>query len=143
MSETGYPSFKATVDKTNQVLKDIEKVYGWPTERRQQSYAGLRAVLHALRDRLPVAESADFAAQLPLLIRGLYYEGWSPSHVPVKMDRGAFLERVRREFGFEVGGSTEELVHTVLRTLRRFVTAGEWDDIAASLPRDMATLLPS
>jgi uncharacterized protein (DUF2267 family) len=31
-------------------------------------------VLHALRDRLTVEEASDLAAQLPMLIRGLYYE---------------------------------------------------------------------
>ena len=82
MSNTGYRAFDATVDKTNQVLKAIEEAYQWPKERRQQSYAALRAVLHALRDRLPVQESADLAAQLPVLIRGIYYEGWDPARVP-------------------------------------------------------------
>ena len=86
MAATGYPSIDATVDRTNRVLKDIEEAYGWPKERRNQSYNALRAVLHTLRDRVTVDESAQFAAQLPTLVRGIYYEGWDPSRVPVKMD---------------------------------------------------------
>jgi uncharacterized protein (DUF2267 family) len=63
MVDTGFASFSATVDKTNQVLREIEEAFGWPKERRKQSYAALRAVLHALRDRLTVDEAAQFGAQ--------------------------------------------------------------------------------
>jgi uncharacterized protein (DUF2267 family) len=55
MSRTGLPAFDATIDKTNHVLLEIEEAYRWPADRRAQAYAGLRAVLHALRDRLPVS----------------------------------------------------------------------------------------
>lgn len=67
MVATGYPSIDTTVDKTNRVLSEIEQAYGWPKERRGQSYAALRSVLHALRDCLTVDESAHLAAQLPTL----------------------------------------------------------------------------
>ena len=79
MSDLGHPVFDTTVQKTNQVLKDIEQAYGWPKQRRQQSYD----------------------APLPMLVRGLYYQGWKPARVPVKMDREEFLERIRRELDFE------------------------------------------
>jgi uncharacterized protein (DUF2267 family) len=39
----------------------------------------LRATLHALRDRLIIDEVAQLSAQLPMLIRGLYYKGWDPT----------------------------------------------------------------
>jgi uncharacterized protein (DUF2267 family) len=143
MSDTGYAALSSSVDKTNQVLADIEAAYGWPKDRRNQSYAALRTVLHGLRDRLTVEEASDLAAQLPMVMRGLFYEGWKPSHVPVKMSREEFLERVRREFRYEVEGGTGVLVQRVLHALRRYVTEGEWDDIRSSLPKDFATLLPA
>jgi uncharacterized protein (DUF2267 family) len=142
MAETGYASFSTTVDKTNRVLKDIEQAYNWPKERRNQSYAALRAVLHALRDRLTIEEAAQLAAQLPMLIRGVYYEGWDPSQVPVKMNREEFLARVRREFPFEVEGGVEPLVQRVLQSLRRHITDGEWEDVKSTMPKDLATVLP-
>jgi uncharacterized protein (DUF2267 family) len=76
------------------------------------------------------------------LIRGVYYEGWNPSQVPVKMNREEFLARVRREFPFEVEGSVEPLVQRVLQSLRRHITDGEWEDVKSTMPKDLATALP-
>jgi uncharacterized protein (DUF2267 family) len=142
MAGTGYRSFDTTVDKTNRLLKEIEHEYGWPKERRNQSYAALRGVLHALRDRLTVEESAQLAAQLPMLVRGLYFEGWNPSEVPMKMTRDEFLERVRRDFPYEVKGGIQPLVATVLRALRLYGTEGEWEDVKASMPKELASVVP-
>ena len=63
MAEQLLSAFESSLDKTNVILKEIESAYGWPKERRNQSYAALRTVLHLLRDRLPVRESVEFAQQ--------------------------------------------------------------------------------
>jgi uncharacterized protein (DUF2267 family) len=141
MSETGLAAFDTTIEKTNQVLRAIEDAYGWPRHRRPQAYAALRTVLHALRDRLTVEESADLAAQLPMLLRGVYVEGWKPSKVPLKMDREEFLERIRREFTYDVEGTTRRLVRVVVQSLRGFITDGEWEDVTSNLPKDLAEVL--
>jgi uncharacterized protein (DUF2267 family) len=141
MVHNGYASFTSTVDKTNRILNEIEEELGWPKERRNQSYAALRAVLHTLRDRLTVEESAQFAAQLPMLMRGIYFDGWDPSRVPQKMSKDEFLHRVRHGFPYDVKGGTEVVVHTVVRVLRQHVSEGEWDDIRASLPKELTSVL--
>jgi uncharacterized protein (DUF2267 family) len=142
MAETGFAAFNTTVDKTNRVLRLIEEAYGWPKDRRNMSYAALRAVLHQLRDRLTVEEAAQLGAQLPILVRGIYYENWDPSRVPVKMDKDDFLARVRNEFTYTVEGGMEQLVRTVLRALSPHVSEGEWEDIKSAVPRDLAALIP-
>jgi uncharacterized protein (DUF2267 family) len=142
MPDTGFSSFSTTVDKTNHILKQIEHEYGWPKERRCQSYAALRGVLHALRDRLNVEETAHLSAQLPMLVRGIYFEGWDPTHVPMKMSRDDFLGRVRREFPYEVKGGMEPLTQTVVGALRAHVTEGEWEDIKAGMPKGLTELFP-
>lgn len=146
MVDTGFAPLSATVDKTNRVLRDIEESFGWPKERRNQSYAALRAVLHAVRDRLTVDEAAHVAAQLPVLIRGIYYGGWDPSRAPQKMSREEFLERVRKEFPFsldadDLDAGSEELVRSVVGALRRHLSAGEWSDVVSSLPKKLKPLL--
>ncbi|HSM19769.1 MAG TPA: DUF2267 domain-containing protein, partial [Hyphomicrobiales bacterium] len=59
-----------TIQTTNIWLNELDQAMGW--DHRQRTYRLLRAVLHALRDRLPVNEATDLGAQLPLLIRGIY-----------------------------------------------------------------------
>ena len=134
MVDTGFASFSATVDKTNQVLREIEEAFGWPKERRKQSYA-------ALRDRLTVDEAAHLGAQLTMLIRGIYYDGWDPSRAPQKMSADEFFERVRREFPYSINESTEELVRRVTATLRNHITAGEWHDVTSSLPKTLISVV--
>ena len=67
------------------------------TEDQEFAYRVLRAWLHTLRDRLTMEASAHFAAQLPDLIRGIFYAGWNPSAVPEKYDAEAYAARFARE----------------------------------------------
>jgi uncharacterized protein (DUF2267 family) len=143
MTQTGYSSFDTTLHKTNRILRQIEESCGWPKERRNQSYNAMRAVLHAMRDRLTVDEAAHFAAQLPMLVKGVYYDGWDPSRVPKKMHRDDFLNQIRSEMPpYDVRGGTENLVTSVAQALRLYVTEGEWRDMKAEMPRDLAGMLP-
>lgn len=142
MSFTGYRTFDTTLEKTNGILKYIEEMYGWPKARRNQSYAALRAVLHTLRDRLTVEETAQLSAQLPMLVRGIYFEGWDPTRTPMKMHRDEFLRRIYTAVPYEIPGGTERLFDVVIGALRRHVTEGEWQDVRANLPKDMLSVLP-
>ncbi len=70
-----------SIHKTIALLADIEKQFSWE-EKRNESYAILRSTLRALRDRLPVESAVHFAAQLPLLVQGIYFERWRPATTP-------------------------------------------------------------
>ncbi|WP_026268595.1 DUF2267 domain-containing protein [Micromonospora sp. CNB394] len=142
MAEQLLSAFESSLDKTNVMLKEIESAYGWPKEQRNQSYAALRTVLHLLRDRLPVQESAEFAQQLPVLVRGIYFDGWQPENVPIKLNRDDFLYEVRQSFPYDVQGGAQRVVQVVLDTLRRHVTQGEWEDVKATMPRDLRQMIP-
>ena len=72
-----------SVEKTNVWLKELAEELG--TDDRKFAYRVLRAYLHAVRDRLMVDEAAQLAAQLPELVRGIYYEGWVPSRTPTSL----------------------------------------------------------
>ncbi|MGW2625085.1 DUF2267 domain-containing protein [Micromonospora taraxaci] len=142
MADRMLSAFESSLDKTNLILKDIEDAYGWPKDRRNQSYAALRTVLHLLRDRLPVDESVEFAQQLPVLVRGIYFDGWVPSDVPIKLNRDDFLYEVRQGFPYDAEGGPERVTQVVLDTLRRHVTQGEWQDVKDTMPKDLALLMP-
>ena len=73
---TGLDVFDKTVQESNLWLKDLMERLG--TYDRHHAYSTLRAVLHGLRDRIGPESAAHLGAQLPMLLRGLYYEGWDP-----------------------------------------------------------------
>jgi uncharacterized protein (DUF2267 family) len=72
------------------------------TEDPHHAYRVVRTWLHTVRDRLSVDGAAHFAAQLPVIWRGLFYDGWQPAHVPVKYDVEQFLIAVAQDAGTSV-----------------------------------------
>jgi len=105
------------------------------------SYAVLRAVLHALRDRLTVQEAADLAAQLPLLVKGIFYDGWDPSNVPKKIHEDEFIAEIRKNFTFSIDRSINEVIIVVLSDLRKHISEGELEDVLSALPKDLSSML--
>lgn len=71
---SGHPTFDHTVQEANIWLKAVAEQLHF--EERRHAYSALRATLHALRDRLTPESAVHFGAQLPMVVRGLYYEGW-------------------------------------------------------------------
>lgn len=131
-----------SAEKANVWLNEVAAEMG--TEDRGEAYRALRAFLHVLRDRLPVAEVAELSAQLPVLIRGIYYEDWSPGKVAeTYRDVDAFLDRVAHEA--RLAGETEAsyAAQAVATVLRRHVSAGEIADVLATLPEGMRKLIAS
>lgn len=141
MAATKADVFDHAVQMANEWLLDIATRLG-PDEDKPRAYRALRAVLHALRDRLGVDEAAHLAAQLPLLVRGVFYEGWHPAGKPLRMHRDEFLAHVEREFGPDPAADAEDLCRAVLETLEEHVTAGEADKVMGCLPPDVRALWP-
>ena len=93
MAQAGVPLFDKTVNETHHWLREISEQMNHPDQ--QMAYHALRGVLTSLRDRLPADSAADLAAQLPTLVRGVYYEGYHPAGKPDKgEDLDEFLRRV-------------------------------------------------
>jgi len=143
MYKTEVPILETTVQKTHIWLKEIAEHMGW--EDQQLAYIALRAVLQALRDRLPIEVIAKFGAQLPLLIRGIFYEGWGPSQTPLRIHR---LEDFLALVSIYLGNNlliqdTELIAKTVLLTIRNHVTEGEIKKLKKVLPDPIASFWPN
>lgn len=141
MAMSNVSSLNETVQKTQVWLKSLKEDGQFASE--QQAYSALRAVLHSLRDRLTVDEATDVASQLPMLVRGFYYEGWRPAQAP---NAG---EKTREEFYQSIRESLRNANETidaevasmaVFRLLKRELTPGLAEHARNMLPKEIQQL---
>jgi uncharacterized protein (DUF2267 family) len=141
MSATGLEAFDTTVQKTNTWLNELMQVLGW--QDKHKAYLAMRATLHALRDRLTVDEAAQLGAQLPMLMRGFYYEGWDPSDKPLReRHKAQFLARMEQEFRGDDRVDPERVARAVFTVLAKRVSAGEIEDVKHVVPAELRELWP-
>lgn len=134
---THVPTLEHGIHATNAWLRDVAAEL--ETDDHQEAYRALRATLHVLRDRLPVDEAAQLAAQLPDLLRGVYYEGWDPSRTPARFHtREQLLDRVVHEGAFHGHTEASYAMNAALAVLRARISAGEMADVTAVLPAEIA-----
>jgi uncharacterized protein (DUF2267 family) len=128
------------VQQTQDWLKQIRNYADLADE--QHAYSVLRAVLHQLRDRLTLHEAVGLSAQLPMLIRGIYFEGYRPAHVPEKIrSKAKFLDGVAARLQPH-RTSPELAVQAVFATLAYRCGPGEIADVIDQLPAELKTLWP-
>lgn len=138
MSATMISTFEKTIQKTNQWLEELAEDLGTDP---QHAYQALRGALHALRDRLTVEEASDLGSQLPMLVRGVYYESWNPAHTPTtERDLHSFLKRIEGELNIATPFAPEEAARSVFRLLSRHCTDGQIKHVRSSLPKEIASL---
>jgi uncharacterized protein (DUF2267 family) len=102
----------------------------------------LRAGLQSLRDRLSVDQTAQLSAQLPLIIRGMFFEGWDPSGTPLRIrDRAEFLALVREKYAPREDVAAEDILRSLFRVLDRHIAAGEVGHLMVTLPEDLTAII--
>ncbi|MBT8112360.1 MAG: DUF2267 domain-containing protein [Gammaproteobacteria bacterium] len=139
MSSTGIKIFDTTLQKTFVWLHAIMDETG--VENSQQAYSALRAVLHAIRDRLMVDEAMHLGAQLPMLIRGFYYEGWTRSGKPLKYrHKEDFVAEVSKNLPGLSDDDMELTIQAVFKVLTHQITGGEIDQVKQQLPAGVREL---
>ena len=140
MSVTGLEVFDTTVHKTNSWLRELMDELGWSDGHK--AYLALRATLHALRDRLTVQDVAQLGAQLPMLIRGFYYEGWVPSDTPLKVrHKDQFLALIEQQFS-DGEIETDLVARRVFAVLSRRIADGEMRTCGRSCPPRYGSFCP-
>jgi uncharacterized protein (DUF2267 family) len=132
------------------VAKGLQTVQEWLKELKEKgeladeaaAYSILRAVLHQLRDRLTLEEAVDLGAQLPLIVRGLYFQDWRPHKVPRKIrSRDAFLDELSKDV-LPYTYPVDWAVTTVFALLADHCDPGEVADVIGQLPDDLKELWP-
>ncbi len=138
MSATGLEVFDKTVQTTNSWLHEIEAEIG---PDRHVAWHTLGAVLRSLRDRLPVEQVAHLGAQLPILVRGLYYDQWRPAQTPVKIRHDEeFLDAIADKLDGTRPVDPEDAAKAVFHTLSRHISGGEIRKVRDTLPKDIRSL---
>jgi uncharacterized protein (DUF2267 family) len=136
---TGVSTFDQSLNTTMEWLKELQEEMGFDDEQR--AFRVMRGVLHALRDRLTIEETADFAAQLPMLLQGVFYHGWTPRGKPEKIRHlQEFLDKIADNLMRE--HDPEEAARAVFSVLERKMPGGELEDVKRILPEAIRELWP-
>ncbi len=135
-------AFDTTLQTTHLWLNELCERMCWADAHR--AYYAFRAVLHALRDRLTIDEVAALGAQLPMLIRGFYYEGWHPAGKPLKeRKKEEFLAHVAAAYREESTGPSERITRNVFAVVAAHISPGEAESVRRVLPEEIRELWPS
>lgn len=133
--------FEATLQKTNVWLREISDLLHW--NDHQKAYHGLRVVLQTLRDRLPVPEAAHLGAQLPMLVRGIYYENWKPAATQAKIRTcQEFYDVVKEQFKADQNINPMRLTTAVMVVLAANISPGELTKLREIMPPHLREILP-
>jgi uncharacterized protein (DUF2267 family) len=129
------------VETANRWIKELAEELQLTRDDDARALPALRAGLHAIRDRLPPNEVLDLGAQLPTLIRGIYFDGWT-LHRDSKAirDHDAMIARVKQHLAPASRVDPVNVLRAVIRMLERHVSTGEIEDIVATLPKPIAAL---
>jgi uncharacterized protein (DUF2267 family) len=141
MSESHVSVLDHTVQETNRWLKAVAEELDF--HDRHHAYNALRAVLHALRDRLPPEVAVHLGAQFPMLVRGIYYEGWHMAGKPTK-DRNIqeFASRVQTELPPQFQIDPLTVTRGVLEVLWEKLDPGEFAKLQHHLPEQLRSMRP-
>ena len=142
MSNAVLEVFDASLQKTEIWVNDLMGELGWEG-KPQKACLALRTALHALRDRLTVEEAVHLGAQLPILIRGIYYEGWKLTGKPVKeRHKSDFLDHIAKVFRDDDTVDPEQVMRASLKVLAAHISHGESENVKNLLPKSLQELWP-
>jgi len=133
MSNTGLDVFDKTLQTTNGWLNEIMEEVG---PDRHVAWRVLTAVLHKLRDRLTVDLAAHLGAQLPMLVRGAYYDQYEPSRQPERWSSvDEFLAEVNQAMSGTRPIDPQLAIIAVFGVLSRHLPKGQIVKVREALPK--------
>ena len=139
MSPRNLAVIDSAVQKTNEILKAVEERFAW--KDRHKAYVALRSVLHALRDRLTVESAVSLSAQLPLLVKGFYFDGWKPANKPIKMKKDEFVMEVEMALNVPFEHDVEDIIRGVVEIIESYTDPAEMHKVKKLLPKEIMMML--
>lgn len=134
--------FERTNHEAHEWVNDLAGRTGWTNEREVLRL--LRSVLGKVRDHLPLDEMAQFSAQLPLILRGMFFEGWQPKLTPIHERHAAeFVAAVEDKVGEVIAYRGVTDIKAVFNVINAHISRGEVEDVRACLPQDLRDLWPA
>jgi uncharacterized protein (DUF2267 family) len=134
------------LEEASRFFKSVARALDTPSDI-EHAHRVTSAVLHSIRERISVDESMHLISNLPMILRGIYVDGWKLSRTSFKSDSlEDFLQLVREHAsalpGRDCGNNkvTENHVRAVLHVMKRYVPEGEYKDIRCQLPKAVANL---
>lgn len=127
------------VEETDRWIDEVA-VHMRAGDRRDWAWNALRGVMHAIRDRLSAEEVFHLSAQLPMLIRGLFLEGYRIGKKPEKYHVDELMDRIELDLGPGADIAPDAAFKAVLLVLYDHVSEGELNDIYGSMPKDIRKL---
>ncbi|OFX00384.1 MAG: hypothetical protein A3D94_22330 [Alphaproteobacteria bacterium RIFCSPHIGHO2_12_FULL_66_14] len=141
MSATGLEVFDKTLHESNHWVRLMMVELG--TDSRRAAFGVLRGTLHAMRDRIGPENAVHFGAQLPMLLRGAYYEGWHPGGTPTRERHlEDFIEHVAAELPRDSETEAAEAARASFAVMSRCLDRGEMLKLRHILPHEALNLWP-
>jgi uncharacterized protein (DUF2267 family) len=142
MSRNGLEIFDTTIQETNHWLKLMMEELG--TSNRRQAFNALRAGLHVLRDRIGPVNAVHLGAQLPMLLRGAYYEGWRIAETPThERHIEEYLDHVDASLPRNTAIDGYEVARATFAVLSQCIDRGEIEKVLRALPSELRLLWPA
>lgn len=141
MSNTGIAALDGATQQANIWLNDLDQIAH--LDSKQSAYRLLRATLHTLRDWVNADQAADLGAQLPVLLRGIYYEGWNPSaKAKHPRNKDAFVADVQSEFKADPLRNPDLAIGAVFVLLNKHAGSGQLTQMRNALQKPLRELWP-
>ncbi|OQA04322.1 MAG: hypothetical protein BWY69_00020 [Planctomycetes bacterium ADurb.Bin401] len=136
-SITGVHTLDHSISTLHDWLNDLNREMGFGD--MEEAFVSMRSVLIALRDRLTVDEAADFAAQLPMLLQGVFYHGYKPGNKPIKMKTSQeFVNYVAKNLTRQI--DPIKVIQSVFAVFKNRMTAGQIKGLSDTLPAEITSL---
>lgn len=150
MSNPQQPEFEKFIHEAHEYFNHLASELGHPNEQKRVVIIW-RAVMHTIRDRIHMSEALDLASPLPMILKGMFIEGWKFRDKPLynfdtldemKTQVKAHQNRYG-EAKFDWSKSTEEIISITLDSLTKYVPAEQLEQIRNQLPKDIKRVVHS